>query len=112
MVRKPSWASAAPICLPTPQMKVTGFGAKKTPPLALAQQGKSTRLVEVGGELRQELVFRQADRHRDADLVLDRAREAGERTGGRAAVQPLGAGKIEERLVDRQRLDQRREIEH
>ncbi len=88
------------------------LGRQESRGLALAQHGKSARLVEVGRELGQELVLRQADRHRDADLVLDRAREAGERTGGRAAVQPLGAGEIEEGLVDRQRLDQRREIEH
>ena len=45
-------------------------------------------------------------------LVLDAAGEARERTRRAHAVQPLGAGQVHERLVDRERLDLRRQFEH
>ena len=41
-----------------------------------------------------------------------RLREARERARRAHAVQPLGAGQVHERLVDRERLDQRRQLEH
>ena len=44
--------------------------------LGAAEHREAARLVEIGGELGEELVLGQPDRHRDADLVLDRAGEA------------------------------------
>ena len=41
-----------------------------------------------------------------------RQREVGQHQRRRLAVQPLGAGEVEERLVDRDRLDQRRQRLH
>ena len=43
---------------------------------------------------------------------LDALLEAGEGDGRRRLMQPLGAGQVEERLVDRQRLDGRRQRQH
>ena len=40
------------------------------------------------------------------------ALEAGKHQRRRRAVQPLGAGQVEERLVDRERLDRRRQRQH
>src|ERR1043166_1245094 len=78
--------------------------------LRTAQHGKSARLVEVGGDLRQEFVDREPDRHGDRERLLDPRREAGERFRRGHAVQALGAGEIHERLVDRERLDPRGEL--
>src|ERR1700733_7314156 len=66
-----------------------------------ADHGEAARLVELGGELREELVVTEADRGGDPELVLDALRELRHRLRGRASVQPLGAGKIEIGLVQR-----------
>jgi len=42
--------------------------------LGATDGGKAARLVEIGSELGEELVVRQADRDGDADLLLDRQR--------------------------------------
>ena len=68
---------------------------------------EAARLVELGGDLGEELVVREADRGGDAELGLDPALEAGEEDGGRRAVQALGSREIEEGLVERERLDER-----
>ena len=47
-----------------------------------------------------------------ASLFSTSAANRASTLAGRHAVQPLGAGQIEEGLVDRQRLDQRRQREH
>ena len=70
---------------------------------------EAARLVASGGDLCQQAVRRQADRDGDADLRSTSQREAGQHGGGRRAVQRLGAGEVEHRLVDRQRLHQRRQ---
>ena len=80
--------------------------------LVLVEHGKAARLVEVGGDLGQELVAGQADRDGDADVALDVAGKARQHLCRDHAVHALGAGEIEERLVDRQRLDQRRQRLH
>jgi hypothetical protein len=57
--------------------------------------------------------MRQADRHRDADLLLDALRQMGERD--RAALRPCRRSvpfEIEKRLIDRERLNEGRELEH
>ena len=79
MVRMPSSARRACIALPTPQIRLTGFGARKATASAAADHREAARLLEVRGDLGEELVVRQADRDGDADLRLDPRREPGER---------------------------------
>ena len=112
MVRMPSAARRACIALPTPQISPTGCSREEGERLASADHREAARLLEVGGDLGEELVEGEADRDGDADLVLDPPREPGEAQRRRRAVQPLGAGKVEKGLVDRERLDQRRQLEH
>ena len=80
--------------------------------LLLVQRGEAAGLVEVGGDLGQELVAGQSDRDRDADRLLDLAGEPRQHLGRDHAVDPLGAGEVQEGFVDRQRLDQRRQRLH
>ena len=80
--------------------------------LAAAEHGKAARLVEIGGDLGEEFVAGEPDRHRDAQRLLDLGGKPRQRLGRPHAVQPFGAGEIEERFVDRQRLDQRRQRQH
>ncbi len=87
-----------------------GRQQRRAPPRA--DHREAARLVATGGDLRQQPVGGEADRHGDADLALDLAREARQHDGGRRAVQRLGAGEVEHRLVDRQRLHQRRQRRH
>ena len=112
MRAKPSRASRAALTLPTPKMKLTGFGARKPSRFACAQHGKAARLVEIGSDLGQEFVAGESDRDGDRELLLDLGGKARQHLGRREAVQALGAGEIEERLVDRQRLDQWRQRQH
>ena len=56
--------------------------------------------------------MRQSDRHRDSDLRFDVVGKLGKRQGGAAAMQPLSAAQIEECFIDRQRLNERRQIVH
>ena len=99
--------------------------------LGRADDREAARLVQVGGDLGQEAVRRQADRDRDPYLALDgvlksgqgdgvrpsrlRRRgaghtdavraEQGRERGVRRAVQALGAGEIEPRFIQRQALN-------
>src|ERR1700722_7954681 len=76
------------------------------------KKSKAARLVELGGNFRQKLAIAQPDRNRDANLDLDAAGEADERLRGPRSVGSLAAAKVKKGLVDRQRLDQRRELHH
>src|SRR5262245_55322427 len=67
-------------------------------------------LLQLGGHLGDELVGREPSRRRQARLVQNAALDVANRVG-RAAEQGLGAREIDERLVDRHRLDQRRELD-
>ena len=67
----PSLASSACIALPTPQMALTGLAARKPKRLGAADHREAARLVEIGRDLGEELVVREADRDGDADLFLD-----------------------------------------
>ena len=73
---------------------------------------ETARLVEIRGEFRQKLAVAEADRNRHADVRFDFAGEARKRFGRAGAVGSVAAGQIEKRLVDRQRLDQGRELKH
>ena len=83
-------------------------GARLGPP----DHGEAARLVEIGGDLGEELVVGEPDRDGDAEGLRDAALEARERAGGTAMVEPGGAGEIEEGLIDRERLDEGRGLEH
>ena len=80
--------------------------------LAAAEHRKAARLVEIGGELGEKLVVAQPDRHGDAELGFDAEGEPREELGGVGGVELLGAAEIEECLVNRQRLDERRQPQH
>ena len=63
--------------------------------------------------LARNLLADKPDRDRDADARSRRARQSARATlAGAHAVQPLGAGQVHERLVDRERLDLRGQVEH
>jgi hypothetical protein len=80
--------------------------------LGLVEGGKAARLVEIGGDLGEKLVAGQANGHRDADVALDVAGKARQHLCRDHAVNALRAGKIQERLVDRERFHQRRQRLH
>ena len=82
------------------------FVGKEGGGIAAAQHRKAARLVEIGGELGEELVVAQPDRHGDAELGFNAAGEPREELGGARAVELLGAAEVEKGFVDRQRLDQ------
>ena len=102
-------AERRPSALPTPQIRLTGLAARKPPPRR-GRSREAARLVQVGGDLGEELVVAEADRDGDADARASISQgQARPGCGPGCRVQPLGAGEIEEGLVDRQRLDQRRQ---
>ena len=92
--------------------KTRGLWRQERGRFAAAEHGKAARLVEIGCDLGEEFVASKPDRHRDAQRLLDLRGKPRQRLGRPHAVQPFGAGEIEERLVDRQRLDQRRQGQH
>ncbi len=77
-----------------------------------AQHRETPRLVEIGCDFGEEFVAGQPDRNGDPKLLLDVGGKARQRLGRRHAVQPRGAAEVEERLVDRQRFDERRQRQH
>ncbi len=87
MVLKPSCCEPRRADLADAQMKPTGRGARNAHALRCPSNREAARLVEIGGDLGEELVRRQADRDRDADLVLDAPREARKRAAGLMPVQ-------------------------
>ena len=76
------------------------------------KKSKAARLVDLGGHFRQKLAIAEADRDRDANLDLDAPGEAGQRFRRPRSIGSLAAAEIKKSLVDRQRLDQRRELHH
>ena len=65
--------------------------------LTARNDGKASGLIEIGGELREELAVAEADRDRHADLALDPGREPRQRrrrgqAEGALAALYLGAG--------------------
>src|SRR3546814_4396827 len=65
--------------------------------IVAADDREAARLVEIGGDLGEKLVVAQADAGADADLRLDAQDEPRQRPRGRAVVQRLRAGQVEER---------------
>jgi len=87
------------------------FG-EKADRLLLADHGETTRLAEVGGDLGEEFAVGEPGRNADADVLLDGAGEVGKHHGRRPPMQALGAREVQERLVDRQGFNQRRQRLH
>ncbi len=85
---------------------------KEAPGFGPADDREAARLVQIGGDLGQRLVVGEPDRGGDPDLGLDAPDQPDERARRARPVQPLGAREIEEGLVDRERLDQRRGLQH
>src|SRR6516165_8241973 len=112
MRAKPSRASRAALALPTPKMKLTGLGARNAGASLAPSTANPARLVEIGSDLGEKFVAGEPDRYGDRQLLLHFERKARQHFGGRQRVQARGAGQIEERLIDRERLDQRRERKH
>ncbi len=77
-----------------------------------AEHAVAVRLVQVGGDLGERLVVAKPDGDRQVFLLLDALRERRQGACRWAAMQRLGSGEIEEGLVDRERLDQRRGLQH
>ena len=80
--------------------------------LCLADDREAARLAQVRRYLGQELAIGEADRGGDADLLFHRADEARQHQRRRQAVQLFRAAEVEERLVDGDRFDQRRQRLH
>ena len=74
--------------------------------LARGDDEQAVRLGDAAGDLREMLGRRDADADRQADLLADRAAQRRAITAGVTA-DVLQPADVEERLVDRQRLDQR-----
>ena len=105
-------AAARRSTLPTPKMKPTGFGARNAgaspAPSTAKPRGLSRSEAILARNLLQDSPIETVMR----ELLLDLGGKARQHLGRRHAVQALGAGEIEKRLVDRQRLDQRRQRQH
>ena len=95
-----------------PGMQRDRLVGQKTDGVGPADHREAAGLVEVGGDLGEKLVVAEADRHGDADLVLDSPRKPRQHLGGARSVQRGGAGEVEKCLVDRQRFDQWRQRVH
>src|SRR5262249_36230198 len=80
--------------------------------LAFAEHREPAGLIKVRGDLGEEFVDGQADRNSYAKATLDVACETPQYLRCAHPVQPLGACQIEKCLIDRQRLNQRRESKH
>ena len=92
---------------PRPTGATTGSGARNAAPPSGGTSQLAVRLGQVGGDLGDQLDARDAGRRGQPDLVGDaRAQPPGD-LGGRAEQLPR-RGHVQERLVERQRLDQRR----
>ena len=69
-------------------------------------------LVQVGGDLGQELVVAEADGYGDLQFIFHLANQFRETFCRALAMQGRGAGEVQVGLIDRQRLHQGREREH
>jgi hypothetical protein len=78
----------------------------------LAQHCEAAGFIKVRSNLGEEFVDGQANRNRYAKATLDFACETRQYLRCAHPVQPLRACQVEKCLIDRQRLDQRRESEH
>ena len=101
-------SSARRVFGPTPHRRQIGSGARKSASCTGRHDHQAVRLAQVRGDLGHQLGRRHADRRGQLQLIGDGAPD-GDGDGGRVTEERLGAGHVEERLVDRDRLDERRE---
>ncbi len=102
-VAKPRAASRRADTGPIPGRSEIGFPASQACPSAAFITKKPRGLSRSAARLGQQPVGGEADRHRHPHLPLHRQGKAGKRHGGRGTVDGLGAGEVEDRLIDRQR---------
>ena len=93
------------VTAPTPWILRTDSGARKALRFGLADDREAARLLQLGGQLGQELVARETDGHGDADLALDAGGDQRQRLGGRRGLGAVVVGEVEIGLVERNRLD-------
>ena len=107
-MRMPASASRASPAGPTPPhaRHLQPRQARLDP--GVVDDHQAVGLVEVGRDLREELVRRDADGRGEVDGVAQRGLDA-RRGLDHRTVQTLGPREVEERLVDAERLDGRRE---
>ena len=113
MVRMPSRSSAAAAaCADAPDhaRPACGRGRPRSRPRPITRKPRGLSRSEA--ILARNLLWRQADRDGEPELGLDPRLQPGQQDGGRGAVQALGAGEVEEGLVERQRFDQRGQLQH
>ncbi len=105
----PSVSSLRARAAPTGQ-QADGFGREQGRGFLGVDHGEAARLASAGGDFCHQPVCGKAHRDGHADLFLDRASKAGQHDGGGGAVQGFSAGQIKHGFVNRQRLDQGREL--
>src|SRR2546422_11559631 len=89
-------------CRPdTPQQRHRSVGEERGG-LAPAENREAARLVEIGGELGEEFVVAQSDRHRNAECTFYPLGKRREKLGGTRAMKCFSAAEVEKRFVDRQ----------
>ena len=107
-MRTPYSASTTRVCSPTPHSRRIGSGARNAASSPGGTIDEPVGLAQVGGHLGDELGRRHPDARREADLAAHRLADLpGDRLRG--TEEGLAAGHVEERLVDRDLLEQRRE---
>ena len=107
MVRTPNSARIAAVLAPTPQRREMGSGARNVGLGPGGHDHQPVGLLEIGRDLGHELGRGHADRDRQLQLVVDRGLDGARHLDGRAE-ERLGAGHVEEGLVDGDLLDGRR----
>ena len=107
-MRIPRASSRSRVRGPTPHSAAIGSGVEELELAAGGDLGEAVRLVHAAGDLGQELHGADADRAGQGGL---REHGRADRLGGgaRRPPQTLGAGEVDEGLVDRQTFHQRRE---
>ena len=105
MVLSPLSSMRRAVTAPTPWILRTESGTSTLARLGAADDGEAARLLQVGGELGEELVAGQPDRDGDADLALDAGGNHRQRLGGRRGFGAVVVGQVEVGLIQRQRLN-------
>ena len=108
IVRTAYSASAAAVFSPTPHRRPIGSGARNAASSPGRHDHQAIRLAQIRGDLGHQLGAGDADGHRQPDLVADRRPDLA-RDRRPVPEQGRRPGDVEERLVDRDRLDRRGE---
>ena len=108
-VRRPRSCSFAAVTRPTPQSRSTGSGWRNPSSSSGGTTSRPFGFATAARHLREELRSGDADRDRQPDLVEHPPRGAAPRSRWRSR-EPLEPANVEERLVDREPLDERRGV--